>query len=150
MLTMIGQKFSELVKIGEAIEDGLKTGKIVSKVTQANTTGFVRKKKEDVSSISYSPASRSRGNFGSSSTIKNPNRLSPLNNHPQAPYSPYPIFYAQPNFQPPPQIYPISGTTTKRQHLFTKTLKIIIEPPPHYLKIPNKIIQTLITAMLKA
>ncbi|MCD9559849.1 hypothetical protein HAX54_018173, partial [Datura stramonium] len=106
MLTMIGQKFSELLKIGEAIEDGLKTGKIGSKVTQANTTGFVRKKKEDVSSLSYSPASRPRGNFGSNSTVKTPSRLSLLNNHPQAPYSPYPIFYAQPNFQPPPQIYP--------------------------------------------
>lgn len=40
MLTMIGQKISELVKIGEAIEDGLKTKKIASKATHANTSGF--------------------------------------------------------------------------------------------------------------
>ncbi|MCE0480839.1 hypothetical protein HAX54_037991 [Datura stramonium] len=49
---MMGQKFGELVKISEAIEDGLKTRKVVSRVVQAGSAGFSRKKKEDVSIVS--------------------------------------------------------------------------------------------------
>ncbi|XP_059306268.1 uncharacterized protein LOC132057665 [Lycium ferocissimum] len=52
MLSMAGRPFAELVKMGEAIEDGLKSGKIVSVFNKASgqaTAGIFRKKKEDVS-----------------------------------------------------------------------------------------------------
>ncbi|MCD7470647.1 hypothetical protein HAX54_010656 [Datura stramonium] len=48
----MGQNIVELVKIGEAIEDGLNTGKIVSRAVQAGSPRFSRKKKEDVSVVS--------------------------------------------------------------------------------------------------
>ncbi|XP_060202130.1 uncharacterized protein LOC132630577 [Lycium barbarum] len=49
MLSMAGRPFAELVKMGEAIEDGLKSGKIVNifnKESGQTTTGIFRKKKE--------------------------------------------------------------------------------------------------------
>ncbi|XP_049397433.1 uncharacterized protein LOC125861619 [Solanum stenotomum] len=59
MLPMMGQKFSELIRMGEAIEDGLKSGKVTSltalqaanKSSPSITTEFTRKKKEDVCCI---------------------------------------------------------------------------------------------------
>ncbi|XP_004228826.2 uncharacterized protein [Solanum lycopersicum] len=66
MLPMMGQKFSELIKMLEAIEDGLKTGKLTSltalqaanKSLPSMAAGFARKKKENVSVVSFSPRSR--------------------------------------------------------------------------------------------
>ncbi|XP_060170475.1 uncharacterized protein LOC132601406 [Lycium barbarum] len=45
MLSMVGRPFSELVKMGEAIEDGFKTGRIISmtrKPAGSGSTGFAR------------------------------------------------------------------------------------------------------------
>ncbi|XP_060182998.1 uncharacterized protein LOC132612947 [Lycium barbarum] len=47
MFSMAGRPFSKLVKMGEATEDGLKTGQIVSmtgKSTGSSSTGFMRKR----------------------------------------------------------------------------------------------------------
>ncbi|XP_059283656.1 uncharacterized protein LOC132037200 [Lycium ferocissimum] len=61
MFLMAGRPFSELIKMGEATEDGLKTGRIISvagKAAGSTSIGFVRKKKEDVASISHTPSPR--------------------------------------------------------------------------------------------
>ncbi|KAG5614702.1 hypothetical protein H5410_014526 [Solanum commersonii] len=63
MLPMMGQKFLELIRMGEAIEDGLKSGKVTSltALQAANqsspsiATGFSRKNKDDVSIVSFNP-----------------------------------------------------------------------------------------------
>ena len=110
MLPMMGQKFSELIKMGEAIEDGLKTGKVTSltalqaanKSSPSMAAGFARKKKEDVSVVSFSPRSRPQRYFGSGSAIGNTNRFSTINNYQPPPQAPFPIYYAQQNYQPSP------------------------------------------------
>ncbi|XP_060170681.1 uncharacterized protein LOC132601617 [Lycium barbarum] len=51
MLSMPGRSFTELVKIGEAIEDGLQSWNIASVLNKTSgqaTTGIFRKKKKDV------------------------------------------------------------------------------------------------------
>ncbi|XP_060182210.1 uncharacterized protein LOC132611864 [Lycium barbarum] len=58
MLSMAETPFAELGKMGEAIEDGLKFGKIVSVFNKASgqaVVGAFRKKKEDVASLSHTP-----------------------------------------------------------------------------------------------
>ena len=40
-----GAKFAEIVKVGEIIEDGLKTGKIVSVASLNGSSGLLKKKK---------------------------------------------------------------------------------------------------------
>ncbi|XP_059290921.1 uncharacterized protein LOC132044460, partial [Lycium ferocissimum] len=88
MLTMAGRPFVEFVKMGEAIEDGLKFGKIVSlfnKSSRQATAGIFRKKKEDVESISHFP---------------NPSPNEPQSTHITTPLINYPtpVYYAQPSF----------------------------------------------------
>ncbi|XP_055800977.1 uncharacterized protein LOC129870276 [Solanum dulcamara] len=61
MMLMMGQKFAELVKMGDFIEEGIKSGKIqsmaalqaASKDIQSGSIGGIKKKKEDVSVINY-------------------------------------------------------------------------------------------------
>ncbi|KAL3354166.1 hypothetical protein AABB24_018692 [Solanum stoloniferum] len=52
-MLLIGAKFAEIVKIGEIIEDGLKTGKIARVATRTESLRLLKKKREDVTSISY-------------------------------------------------------------------------------------------------
>ncbi|KAG5596651.1 hypothetical protein H5410_037883 [Solanum commersonii] len=76
MLPMMGTKFW-VDRIGEAIEDGLKSRKVTSltalqaanKSSPFMATGFARKKKEDVSTVSFSPRPRPQRYFGSGSAI---------------------------------------------------------------------------------
>ncbi|XP_049375435.1 uncharacterized protein LOC125840510 [Solanum verrucosum] len=53
MLLILGGKFSEIVKVGETIEDDLKTRKIIRMTPQDESSGPLRRKREDVSSISF-------------------------------------------------------------------------------------------------
>ncbi|KAL3364209.1 hypothetical protein AABB24_013125 [Solanum stoloniferum] len=55
IMLLIGAKFAEIVKVGEAIEDGIKTGKISRVAAPTESSGLLKKKREDVSSISYAP-----------------------------------------------------------------------------------------------
>ncbi|XP_060190575.1 uncharacterized protein LOC132619805 [Lycium barbarum] len=58
MLSLAGRPFAELVKMGEAIEDSLKSRKIVSVFNKASgqaAAGIFLTKKEDVASISHTP-----------------------------------------------------------------------------------------------
>ncbi|XP_015169313.1 uncharacterized protein [Solanum tuberosum] len=63
MMSMMGQKFAELIKMGDFIEEGVKSGKIQSMVAlqaasraiQSGSIGGIKKKREDVSAITYQP-----------------------------------------------------------------------------------------------
>ncbi|XP_059315771.1 uncharacterized protein LOC132066482 [Lycium ferocissimum] len=83
MLSMAGRSFSELVKMGEAIENGLKSGKIVSIFNKASgqaTAGIFRKKKEDVASISHISNQNPKGPPSS-------HQAPPLLNYSASPYN---------------------------------------------------------------
>ncbi|KAK4724275.1 hypothetical protein R3W88_027054 [Solanum pinnatisectum] len=53
IMLLVRAKFAEIVKVGETIEDGLKIGKIVRVAALPGSSGLLKKKREDVSSISY-------------------------------------------------------------------------------------------------
>ncbi|XP_059285137.1 uncharacterized protein LOC132038491 [Lycium ferocissimum] len=93
MLSMVGRTFSELVKMGEAIEDGFKSEKKISMFNKASgkdAAGVFRKKKEDVASISHTPSPNTK----SREEPQSPHQIPPPVNYPTSPYSPVPVFYA--------------------------------------------------------
>ena len=53
IILLIWAKFAEIVKIGETIEDGLKSGKIARVAAPPGSSGLLRKKREEVAAISY-------------------------------------------------------------------------------------------------
>ncbi|KAK4726978.1 hypothetical protein R3W88_031895 [Solanum pinnatisectum] len=98
MLLILGGKFSEIVKIGEAIEDGLKTGKIIRTTPHVESPRPLTRKREDVSSISFELSQKSKRHAGH--YVQN---LLPSKTYPLATQNPYPI---QPNYQSSPPNYP--------------------------------------------
>ncbi|KAG5612581.1 hypothetical protein H5410_023862 [Solanum commersonii] len=66
---------------------------------------FARKKKEDVSAVSFSSRPRPQRYFGFGYAIVNSNRFPTSNIYPPFPQAPIPIYYAQQNYQAPPPIY---------------------------------------------
>ncbi|XP_060210661.1 uncharacterized protein LOC132637616 [Lycium barbarum] len=94
MLSMAGRPFSELVKMGKVIEDGLKSGKIISIFNKASgqaPAGVFRKKKEDVASISHIPNQNPKG-------LQSSHQTPPLVNYSTTLYSPTPVYFVQPTF----------------------------------------------------
>ncbi|XP_059295481.1 uncharacterized protein LOC132048812 [Lycium ferocissimum] len=93
---------AHLVVVGEDIEDGLKTGRIVSVLNRAGTFGAVggKNKREDIAYISRTTSSKSRGK---EITHKNPDNYQsppPANYIITSPqYSPMSVCYAQPGYQ---------------------------------------------------
>ncbi|XP_060202632.1 uncharacterized protein LOC132631049 [Lycium barbarum] len=127
MLSMSGRPFSELVKMGEAIKDGLKIGRIISmtgKSADSSSTGFMRKKKEDVASISHTPKPKRREDFLMEAYVS-----PPRNTYVPTPYNTVPIYYAKPTFQSPPQNYQAPPNALQ-------------SPPPNY-QAPHPNYQTL-------
>lgn len=53
IILLIGAKFAKIVKVGEAIEDGLRIGKIARVTASSGSSGLLKKKRKDISSISY-------------------------------------------------------------------------------------------------
>ncbi|XP_015057549.1 uncharacterized protein LOC107003791 [Solanum pennellii] len=53
IILLIGAKFAEIVKVGETIEDGLKSGKIARVSASPGSSVLMRKKREEVAAISY-------------------------------------------------------------------------------------------------
>ena len=50
-MLLVGEKFAEIVKTGETIEDGLKTGKITRFAASPGSSSLLMKKREDVSNV---------------------------------------------------------------------------------------------------
>lgn len=90
ILSCMGAKFGKVVKVGEAIKYSLKTGKIALIPTQTKPSSLLRRKRKDVSSISYKPRSKH---------VKFDSRKHSLSNtYLQAPQIPYRVFSIQLNF----------------------------------------------------
>ncbi|XP_015068930.1 uncharacterized protein LOC107013563 [Solanum pennellii] len=53
IILLIGAKFAEIIKVGETIKDGLKSGKIARVSASPGSSGLMRKKREEVAAISY-------------------------------------------------------------------------------------------------
>ncbi|XP_069150323.1 uncharacterized protein [Solanum lycopersicum] len=51
IILLIGAKFAKIVKVGETIEDGLKSGKIARVSASPGSSGLVRRKREEVATI---------------------------------------------------------------------------------------------------
>ena len=65
IVLLIGAKFAEIVKVGETIEDDLKSGKIARVSASLESSGLMRKRREEVAAVSY----------GGRKTPKNSSRL---------------------------------------------------------------------------
>ena len=53
IMLLVGEKFVEIVKVGESIKDGLRTKKIARVAASLGLSVLLKKKREDVSAISY-------------------------------------------------------------------------------------------------
>ena len=53
ILLLIGEKFTEIVKVGETNEDGLKMGKIARVAASPESSGALKKKREEITVVSY-------------------------------------------------------------------------------------------------
>ncbi|XP_060206189.1 uncharacterized protein LOC132633698 [Lycium barbarum] len=102
MIGMMGQKFTEVVRMGEALEEGIKSGRIqdlialqaINKAIQSGSIGGVKKKKEDVAAVMNVQGHK-------------PSQAITYFNHPQQPF--YPYHYPEP-YQAPLSPYPIYNT----------------------------------------
>ncbi|KAK4730873.1 hypothetical protein R3W88_023861 [Solanum pinnatisectum] len=93
IMLLVGAKFAEIVKVGETIEDGLRTGKIAHVAALPGSSGLLKKKREDVSSISFEGK-------------KTPRKSLSYQGHHRPSQSSYPIYTPIPNYQSsPPPIY---------------------------------------------
>ena len=53
IMLLVGVKFAEIVKVGDTIEDGLKTKKIACVAASSGSSSLLKKKREDVCVVSY-------------------------------------------------------------------------------------------------
>ncbi|KAK4731886.1 hypothetical protein R3W88_024874 [Solanum pinnatisectum] len=90
---------SPIVKVGETIEDGLRTENIACVAASPGSSGLLKKKREDVSSISYEGK-------------KAPRKSLLYQGHSRPSQSSYPAYHAQADYQNiPPPSYHISPST---------------------------------------
>ena len=103
MLPMMGQKFVELIRIVEAIENGLKNRKVTSLIAQQTAnkfslsvaTGFARNNKEDFYTISLRLRPKTQRSFASGFSIGNFNQFPTSNIYLASLQDPIHIYYAQ-------------------------------------------------------
>ncbi|KAK4724983.1 hypothetical protein R3W88_027762 [Solanum pinnatisectum] len=100
IMLLVGAKFAEIVKVGETIEDGLRTGKIARVAASPGSSGLLKKRREDVSSISLEEK-------------KTPRKSLSYQGRSRPSQSSYPIYTPLPNhqstlpaiYQTPPPVY---------------------------------------------
>nr|XP_025884578.1 uncharacterized protein LOC112940521 [Solanum lycopersicum] len=138
LLSAIGKTFAEVIKVGEMVENGIKSGKIVSQAALKATTQVLqngsgniggKKRREDVATIVSAPRTHVLGN--------SPQHYFP-SQAPQysMPYTPYHVFNAQP-IAPPS--YPQWRAPTPQNHppppqVHQNTARIPFCPRPQYKK----------------
>ncbi|XP_015078417.1 uncharacterized protein LOC107022266 [Solanum pennellii] len=85
IILLIGAKFAEIVKVGETIEDGLKSGKIARVSASPGSSGLMRKRREEVAAVSYggrkTPRNSSRPQDRSKPPPKSHQAYRPQSNH---------------------------------------------------------------------
>ncbi|PHT67629.1 hypothetical protein T459_27116 [Capsicum annuum] len=131
LLPALGKPFIEVLKMGEMIEEGIKTGRIVSFVTLKATTQAIqkgsgsvgeKKNEEDASAIVVGQQEMSRRPRRCRSQDQAQVYAQAPHNHSQNPlYSifphPYPVYNAQPYVKP--SSYPQWHTPTPQSHPLT-------------------------------
>ena len=96
MVSAVRATFADLVKIGESLEEGIRTGKIAKTPTSSGTAMFSKKKKEEVGGVSANSVTKLKQWFNSRNVLSSP----PSPNLPHA-------FYAHSQYQTPlPNIPP--------------------------------------------
>ncbi|XP_059314844.1 uncharacterized protein LOC132065452 [Lycium ferocissimum] len=116
MITMKGSSFADLVIVGEDIEDGLKTGRIVSVLNRSGASSAVsnKTKREDVAYVSRATSPKSRGKeitHKNQDNYQSPPPTSYITTSPQ--YSPMSVCYAQPGYQAPQPNYQIPAPSNQ-------------------------------------
>ncbi|KAM3322658.1 hypothetical protein P3S67_003809 [Capsicum chacoense] len=148
LLPALRKTFIEVLKMGEMIEKGIKTGRIVSFATLKATTHVIqkgsgsvgeKKNEEDASTIIVGQQERSRRPCRHRSQAQAQVYAQAPHNHSQNPlYSvpthPYPVYNAQPHVQP--SYYPQWHTPMPQSHPLTP--QIYQNPSkPDFLSKPN-------------
>ncbi|KAH0635547.1 hypothetical protein KY289_035462 [Solanum tuberosum] len=102
LLSAVGKTFAEVIKVGEMVENGIKSGKIVSQAALKATTQVLqngsgniggKKRREDVATIVSAPRTYVQDNPPQ-------HYFPPQTPQYPIPYSPYPVFSAQPIVPP--------------------------------------------------
>ncbi|XP_060212073.1 uncharacterized protein LOC132639649 [Lycium barbarum] len=130
MMGSMGQKFAYLVKMGDFLEEGIKSGKIqsmvalqdTSKAIQSGSISGIKKKKEDISNITpYYRRGKSSRRYPTNPQI-----------FAHAPYVPYPAYNAQPHYNPPR-----APTYQNPPRLYTPVQAPVHENRPSYAPRPH-------------
>ncbi|XP_015075903.1 uncharacterized protein LOC107020089 [Solanum pennellii] len=138
LLSAVGKTFAEVIKVGEMVENGIKSGKIVSQAALKATTQVLqngsgniggKKRREDVATIVSAPRTHVLGN---SQQHYFPSQAPQYS----VPYTPYHVFNAQP-IAPPS--YPQWRSPTPQNHppppqVLQNTIRIPSRPRPQYKK----------------
>ncbi|KAK4731511.1 hypothetical protein R3W88_024499 [Solanum pinnatisectum] len=128
IMFLVGEKFVEIVKVGETIEDGLRTRKVARVVASPGSSGLLKKKREDVSSISYEGK-------------KTPRKSSSYQGRSRPPKSLYSACYAQADYQntPPPSYQNTSPPSYQNTppHSYKTSHPVYQTPPPVYQTPPH-------------
>ena len=82
IILLVGAKFAEIVKVGETIEDGLKSGKIARVSASPGSSGLIRKRREEVAAVSYGGRKTPRNPSHSQDRFR-PSPKSHRSNYPQ-------------------------------------------------------------------
>ncbi|XP_055824288.1 uncharacterized protein LOC129892753 [Solanum dulcamara] len=128
LMLLVGAKFAEIVNVGETIEDGLKTGKVARVASSIGSSGLVKKKREDVSTISYTPEGRGFAN-------SKPRKPTPFNTYSRGPQNSHQVYYTQSNYQTPPSNYQTPYPNDQVQFNSYQTPPSNY-PAPHYQNTP--------------
>ncbi|KAK4733624.1 hypothetical protein R3W88_007885 [Solanum pinnatisectum] len=138
LLYAVGKTFIEVIKVGEMVENGIKSGKIVSQAALKATTQVLqnssgniggKKRREDVATVVSAPRTY---------VLDNPPQYyfpSQTSQYP-IPYSLYPIFSAQPIVPPsyPQWRAPIPQNHPPPPQIHQNTARIPSRPRPQYKK----------------
>ncbi|KAK4728054.1 hypothetical protein R3W88_021042 [Solanum pinnatisectum] len=120
-MLIVGAKFGELVKVGETIEDGLRTGKIARIAGLPGSSGLLKKKREDVYFISYEGK-------------KTPRKFSSYQSRSRPSHSSHPAYYVQADYQTPHSNYQNTPPPDYQSPspIYQTPPQVYQTPPPHY------------------
>ncbi|XP_069145683.1 uncharacterized protein [Solanum lycopersicum] len=134
IMLLVGAKFAEIVKVGETIEDGLKSGKIALISASPGFSGLIRKRREEVAAVSY----------GGRKTPRNPSHSQDRSRHSPKSHRSYYLQSNHPDNHNTAPTYPNAQISSYQIELpstsahLSSPSSIISEPPPNYqAPVPN-------------
>ncbi|KAK4727155.1 hypothetical protein R3W88_032072 [Solanum pinnatisectum] len=146
IMLLVRAKLAEIVKVGETIEDKLRTEKIARVAASPGSSGLLKKKRKDVSSIMK--GRRPPGNLYRKLPNSSPNVPNPSSTLPK-----YPLNYQvpQPNYQTNPYPrYQVPRPNTQNYRQMPPPQQGNYDPPrPKFEKKPTRIFTPLIESRTK-